>query len=197
MGAAADGSIVIAGHFVFHATQDGGATWAPINADLPSLDIHSFTRSLTDPSRMWAYLAEGGVYESTDGGRHWTKMNEGHVLSLTAIHAEGRDALLGIESFRGLVRSDDGGASWAAVGDPPVAPVTSLATTTDGTVIVLGGTDGVHRSDDRGATWRQILRAKPVLAIALSGDGSTIAAVDRDTSFYRSDDGGVTWPAPR
>src|SRR5688572_12413654 len=35
MAAAADGSIVIAGHEVFSASRDGGQTWAPIAADLP------------------------------------------------------------------------------------------------------------------------------------------------------------------
>lgn len=49
---AADGSIVIAGHEVFSGSSDGGATWAPIRADLPSLDIHGFTRDPLDPARM-------------------------------------------------------------------------------------------------------------------------------------------------
>lgn len=197
MAAALDGSVVIAGHDVLQASYDGGATWAPVDADLPSLDIHSFTRSLTDPSRMWAYLAEGGIYWSVDGGREWSKMYDGHIVNLTAIDDDGNDALLGIESFRGLIRSDDGGATWVAVGTPPAAPVTSLAASLDGGVLVLGGTEGVYRSDDGGATWRPILQTKPVLALAIAGDGSTVAAVDRDTNFYRSDDGGGTWLPPR
>src|SRR3972149_3139678 len=47
-----DGSIVIAGHEVFTASRDGGATWAAIRADLPSLDIHGFTRDPADPGRV-------------------------------------------------------------------------------------------------------------------------------------------------
>ena len=196
MGAAADGSIIIAGHDVFQASHDGGETWAPIETDLPSLDIHSFARSLGDPSRMWAYLAEGGVHESTNGGRQWTKVYDGHVIGLTAIRAAQRDVLLGIESVRGLVRSEDGGATWSAIGLPPVAPVSSLSATADGRVVLLGGTDGLHRSDDGGSTWRHILRTRTVLASALWGDGSVVAAVDRDTHLFRSDDGGASWPGP-
>ena len=196
MSAATDGSLIIAGHLVFQGSPDGGTTWAPIAADLPSLDIHSFARSLTDPSRMWAYLAEGGVYESRDGGRGWTRVYDGHVVNLTAITAGNRDALLGIESLSGVVRSDDGGATWTPIGEPPVAPVTSLTSTPDGQVILVGGVDGLFRSDDAGATWRRVLNSKPVLALAMAADGSTIAAVDRDTFFYRSDDGGVSWPRP-
>ena len=197
MGAAADGSIIIAGHQVFQASQDGGATWAPVEADLPSLDIHAFARSLGDPSRMWAYLAEGGVYESTDGGRRWTRAYGGHVIGLTAVRAGQRDVLLGIESVRGLVRSEDGGATWSAIGLPPVAPVTSVSASADGRVVLLGGTDGLYRSDDGGSTWRQVLRTRTVLASALWGDGSTLAAVNRDTDLFRSDDGGATWRGPR
>lgn len=196
MAAADDGSIIIAGHLVFQASSDGGASWAAIDADLPSLDIHGFARSLSDPSLMWAYLAEGGVYESSDTGLSWTKVNDGHVVNLTAIRRDGRDALLGIESFRGLVQSDDGGRTWATLGTPPVAPVTSAAATADGRVVVLGGTDGLYRSDDGGLSWRQVLKAGVVLAAAVSDDGSILAAVDRDTLFYRSGDGGVSWPGP-
>jgi photosystem II stability/assembly factor-like uncharacterized protein len=145
---------------------------------------------------MWAYLAEGGVYESRDGGHEWTRVYDGHVVSLTAMTSGGVDALLGVESLLGVVRSDDGGATWTAIGEPPVAPVTSLASTPDGRVILVGGVDGLYRSDDAGASWRRILKSKPVLALAMAADGSTIAAVDRDTFFYRSNDGGATWPGP-
>ena len=196
MSAATGGSLIIAGHLVFQGSQDGGATWAPIEADLPSLDIHSFARSLSDPARMWAYLAEGGVYESRDGGQRWAEVYDGHVMNLTATQSGTADVLLGVESIVGLVRSDDGGMTWRPVGDPPVAPVISLASTRDGRVLVVGGIDGVYRSDDAGSSWRQILRSKPVLALAIAPDATTTVAVDRDTSFYRSDDGGTTWPAP-
>jgi photosystem II stability/assembly factor-like uncharacterized protein len=196
MAPAPDGSIVVAGHLVFQASRDGGATWAPIEADLPSLDIHAFARSLGDPARMWAYLAEGGVYESSDSGATWTKVTDGDVINLTAIREADTDVLLGIDPFRGLVRSPDGGRTWVLTGKPPTSPVTSLAATPDGSVLVLAGPDGLHRSDDGGATWRQILRSRTVLAAAIEGDGSTVAAVDEDTIFYRSDDGGATWPGP-
>ncbi len=196
MAAATDGSVIIAGHLVFQGSQDGGTTWAPIEADLPSLDIHSFARSLSDPARMWAYLAEGGIYESADGGHSWTRVHEGSVTNLTATRDERGDTLLGID-LRGLVRSGDGGRTWTVVGTPPVAPVISLAATADGRVIVLGATDGLYRADDSGASWRQILQGGPFLAVAVWSDGSTIAAVDGDTDFYRSDDGGATWPGVR
>jgi photosystem II stability/assembly factor-like uncharacterized protein len=196
MAAAADGSIVVAGHLVFQASQDGGSTWTPIEADLPSHDIHAFARSLSDPDRMWAYLAEGGVYESTDGGTNWSRVTDGHVFALTAIRGRDADVLLGIDPFLGLVRSVDGGMTWRVAGTPPVNPVTSLAATPDGGVLVLGGPDGLYRSDDGGSTWRHVLPSRAILTAAISEDASTIAAVDEETLFFRSDDGGTTWPGP-
>lgn len=196
MSAAGDSSIVIAGHEVFQSSSDGGATWSSIDADLPSLDIHAFTRSPSDPSRMWAYLADGGVYESTNGGHQWTRVYDGGVASLVALEVGTGDVLLGLD-LRGLVKSSDGGRSWAVVGIPPTAPVASLAATADGKVIVVGGPDGLYRADDGGSAWRRVLDGGPFLAAAVSPDGSTIAAVDSETDFYRSDDGGATWPGAR
>jgi photosystem II stability/assembly factor-like uncharacterized protein len=188
--------LVIAGHLVFQESRDGGSTWADIPADLPSLDIHAFGQSQLDPDRMWAYLAGGGVYASADGGSRWTQMYPGHVFGLTAVVADDADSLYGIDPFAGLVRSADGGATWAPAGKPPTSPVTSLAATADGRTLVLGGPDGLHRSDDGGATWHQVLKSRAVLAAAISQDGRTLAAVTEDTVFYRSEDGGTSWPGP-
>ena len=191
------GSIVVAGHQVFEHSRDGGATWSSIPADLPTMDIHAFAQSPSDGSRMWAYLAGDGVYESTDAGTTWTLVYDGDVVTLVALSPGERDELLGVEPFRGLVRSSDGGRTWNQVGEPPASPVTTLAASRDGRVLLLGATSGLYRSDDGGRSWRRILATGTVLAAALSADGSVVGAVDQGTRFYRSDDGGVTWPGPR
>lgn len=43
---------------------------------------------------------------------------------------------------------------------------------------------------------RVSIAATSVTATAVSPDGEVVAAVSRDTAFYRSDDGGATWPGP-
>ena len=193
---AADGSIVIAGHEVFVGSADGGRTWAPIQTDLPNIDIHAFARDPLDPARMWAYLAEGGVYESTDGGNFWTKVYDGHIPFMTATTDGSSTTLVGIEPFSGFARSVDGGRRWTAVSQPEAFPTYSIAATTDGRVVALGTSDGLLRSDDGGATWRTIKLPSPGFAIALSDDGRTMAVVTGSTDVYRSDDGGATWPGP-
>lgn len=193
---AADGSIVIAGHEVFAGSTDGGRTWAPIPADLPNIDIHAFARDPLDPQRMWAYLAEGGVYESTDGGTHWTNVYDGHIPFLVATSDGSSVTLVGIEPFEGFARSADGGRTWSPSSQPEAFPTYSIAATQDGRVVALGVADGLLRSEDGGATWSTIALPGPTFAIALSDDGRTMAVVTRTTDFFRSDDGGRTWSGP-
>ena len=193
---AADGSIVIAGHEVFIGSGDGGQTWAPIPADLPNIDIHAFARDPLDPRRTWAYLAEGGVYESTAGGTHWTKVYDGHIPFLAATTDGSSVALVGIDPFQGFARSTDGGRTWIPVSQPEAFPTYSIAATQDGRVVALGVSDGLLRSEDGGATWTTIKLPGPEFAIALSDVGRTMAVVTRTTDLYRSDDAGRTWSGP-
>lgn len=192
---ATDGSIVIAGHEVFTASRDGGQTWRPIAADLPSLDIHGFTRDPADPGRMWAYLATGGLWESTDAGAHWMRVRDDNVLFPLAVRGNGGTRLLGVD-VNGLVASDDGGRTWAPVGTPPTYPMTALGATTDGSTLYAGSTDGLFRSDDGGRTWTRTSFSGSPFAIATSADGLTVAVVARTTEFFRSADGGRSWPGP-
>ena len=192
---AGDGSIIIAGHDVFTASRDGGQTWQPITADLPSLDIHGFTRDPADPARMWTYLATGGLWESTDGGEQWTRVRDDNVLFPLAVNRGRMTRLLAVE-VNGLVASDDGGRTWMPLGAPPTYPMTALAATSDGAVLYAGSPDGLFRSEDGGRTWFKTSFSGSPFAIATSADGRTVAVVARTTDFFRSSDGGSSWPGP-
>lgn len=196
MATSTNGSVAVAGHEVFQESLDDGRTWSPVATDLPTTDIHAFARSPMDPSRMWAYLAEGGVYESRDSGRRWVQVFDGDVFALVVVGSGPADELLGVDPFRGLVRSDDGGRQWRATGGNPASPVTSLAATSGAGTVLVGGPDGLFRSDDGGRSFRGVLASGAVLAVATAQEGDTLVAVTDQGLVYRSDDGGVTWPGP-
>ena len=193
LGAAPDGSIVIAGHDVFAQSSDDGRTWQEIAAALPSLDIHGFARDPSDPARMWAYLATGGLWETLDAGRTWGQVQQDNILFPVAVAGPSGTRLFGLTTD-GLASSDDGGRTWQNVATPELFPMTSLAATLDGAVLVAGGPDGLARSDDGGATWAMLPLEEQAFAVAVTAGGQTIGVVTRSTDFYRSDDGGQTWP---
>lgn len=188
-----DASIVIAGHDVLVASRDGGATWSPMRGDLPDLDIHGLTRDPANPARLWATLASGGLWESTDLGAHWTRVRDDRVFFPTAVRVGTLTRLLGVDGG-GLSASDDGGRTWTTLGSPPTYPMTAFAASADGSVLYAGSTDGLVRSGDGGRTWARTGYPGSAFAIAASADGQIVTVVSRTTEFFRSSDGGATWP---
>lgn len=191
--AATDASLVIAGHEVFMASRDEGRTWAPMETDLPDLDIHGFTRDPFDPGRMWAYLASGGLWASSDYGSHWTQVRDDTVAFPIAVRDGSATSLLGIDTG-GFVVSRDGGRSWTTGGTPPTYPMTALAATQDGFVIYAGSPDGLFRTTDGGGTWVPTTYTGSVFAVATTSIGDVVAVVNQDADFFRSADNGGTWP---
>lgn len=196
LGAASDGSVVIAGHDVLAESRDGGRTWQDIAASLPSLDIHGFTRDPGDPARIWAYLATGGLWESRDAGVTWERVLQENVLFPVAATTPSGTRLFGVMA-NGLAISDDGGRTWRNVASPELYPIASLAATSDGAVLVAAGPDGLARSGDGGVSWSKLPFDGQAAAIAVTAGGRSVGLVTRSTEFFRSDDGGQTWPGPQ
>jgi photosystem II stability/assembly factor-like uncharacterized protein len=144
---------------------------------------------------MWAYLATGGLWESTDFGSHWTRVREGNVLFPVAVRADSATRLLGVD-VSGVVTSLDGGRSWEPLSGPPTSPIIALAASTDGSIVYAGSPDGLFRSGDGGRSWTPSPYKGSAFAVAASADGRVVALVSRETEFFRSEDGGVTWSGP-
>jgi len=122
-----------------YRTTDGGMTWKKVLAGangatgcallaMSRLEPKTVYASMWDFRRQgWTFRSGGpgsGVFKSTDGGEHWSDINESNAKGLPA-KPWGRVAIavapskpqvvyanIECEKGRGLYRSDDGGASW-------------------------------------------------------------------------------------
>jgi photosystem II stability/assembly factor-like uncharacterized protein len=190
-----EGLMQIAGHEVYLESRDAGQSWQPVPNDLPGLDLHAFVTDLADPSHAWAFAVGYGLFETTDAGRHWDLRLAENVGALTVYEDSGQPVLVGLTQI-GIGRSDDGGRTWQPLGRP-AGQLASLAASVDGGVLYAGTTDGLQRSTDGGQTWRATGFANVALTIAIAPtDAQIVAVVDDETNFYRSADGGDSWPGP-
>ncbi len=189
-----EGVFQIAGHDLYLESTDGGQSWQPVPNDLPSLDLHAFTIDPSDADRAWAYAVGAGLFETTDGGRRWELRQPGNWPLLASHAGADGSVLLGV-SEAGLRQSTDGGRTWT-LRRAPGGQITSLATTADGT-IYAGTSQGLKRSSDGAGTWDPTAFSGVALTIAVSPtDPSTVALVDDQTRFFRSNDRGATWRGP-
>jgi len=158
-------------------TSDGGATWAPIADDLPSLAVDAIALDPTDPDRVYVVLFQYGLYRSDDSGEHWAQVFDGDLHVRTNIGADADRTVLLIDpldpqrlyltSDDGVLRSDDGGATWpvslggggatALVMDPQHPNVLYAAISSPASVAPPGfdpyRTQGVYKTVNSGDDW--------------------------------------------
>ena len=144
---------------------------------------------------MWAYLAIGGLWESSDFGSHWQRVRDDSVLFPVAVRDESKTRLIGVDAS-GLVGSADGGRTWTNLTTPETFPMTAFAATPDGRTLYAGSSTRLFRSADGGGSWAATAFRGSVYALATTPDGSAVAVVDRETNFFHSSYGGATWPGP-
>ena len=191
-----DDVLKIAGHGAYAETADAGRTWTPVPNDLPGLDLHALVVDPADPAHAWAYAVGFGLFESTDRGRHWVQRQLGDWPVLVVTRLSGTATLIGL-SVNGLGASTDGGRTWRSLALPG-GQLASLAAVADGSVLQAGTTSGLERSVDGGTSWQPTAFSRIAVTVAIApSDPQLIAVVDEATRFFRSDDGGTTWPGPR
>ena len=195
--------VYLAGHDIFQMSLDGGANWQPVPNNLPGADLHGFAMSPSDPSRLYAFAVDHGVFLSTDGGQNWQPLGGGQLPSdIMALATAGAnpETLYAGSMMSGLLRSTDGGKAWAASTNGLGSQgVRALAVDPTSRKTVYAGTkDGLFKSTDGGTSWSRLtFPGNNVVAIAVSPVRPNIVEVigvrDRDGLVYRSEDGGATW----
>ncbi|HVZ41154.1 MAG TPA: sialidase [Candidatus Kapabacteria bacterium] len=180
-----------------YKSTDAGESWT--NMGLPESErIAKILIDPTDPNtvyvavpgKLWSDSEERGVYRTTDGGRHWTKVLAGSNPS-TGCSMLSMDPTNPKTIYAGMWDFRRRGWTFRSGGEGPDAPSGS----------------GLFKSTDGGTTWKQLdeknakgLPPKPWGRVAVTVAPSNanvvyafIEAVPPLNALYRSSDGGKTW----
>jgi photosystem II stability/assembly factor-like uncharacterized protein len=184
-------------------STDAGATWqarSSIQGDTAA-DVMALAADPKHGEVFYVSTAGGGVYKTTDRGKHWQHVGENLPLgSITVIQVEPINTqvvYLGIE--QGFVfKSIDGGGHWVPAGGVAEAPIITLAIDAENPQRLYAGTSGqgLFRSDDGGTNWffkgKQIGLNVKRIALDLRGPQNTVYALT-DQGVFRSQDAGESW----
>jgi photosystem II stability/assembly factor-like uncharacterized protein len=211
-----DGALRTSGVF---KTRNGGASWRPIGAELPSADIGLVALDeaslFVDPTRPDAllYSTSGFAARSADAGASWTPLPPlPSCLRASSIAPEpASPSILYAAASRcselvcAAFESIDGGATWSCL---PLARISRVVVAPSNPAIVYatGFVDSVKehflwRSPDAGKSWAPIDRRLPfrlppyggALALAVDPSDAQRLFVANTMGVWRSLDGGAHW----
>jgi photosystem II stability/assembly factor-like uncharacterized protein len=182
---------------VLHISDSAGAADLEIQPGSPNVLFACMWHGQRKPWTIISGAREGGIYKSTDGGDHWTKLAGGLPGELfgrsnVAISAAAPNriyALIEAKPGSGLYRSEDAGATWSLVngsGNLITRPFyyTTLGVDPMNPDVVFIGDEGWFRSADGGKTFRP--------SPAPHGDHHDIWINPRNSQYMiQSNDGGA------
>ena len=145
---------------------------------------------------------DAGVYKSSDGGLHWTRLQPTRgwsVFSLAVHPTQTSVVIAGTEE--GVFRSDDAGTTWQQISPknhPHLKPIVSLAIDPSNTRIIYAGTTHLPwKTVDGGATWKSIhegmLDDSDVFSIAINSTNSRSLLLGACSGIYTTDTAGARW----
>ncbi len=166
----------------------GLPTGDPARKSDPASNVHAIydlAVAPDAPDRVFALVADAGVFVTEDAGGSWTQIGAGVVPTDTlfaAIDAHGQYVLVA-ESTAGLYGSDDLGQTWRRLsgeGELPDSGFRIVRFASKGEVYV-GGPDGVYRGE--GAfpfTWQKLIGVPSAFFLAVGSDGRLFLALGVD-----------------
>lgn len=185
-------------------TITGGQTYGSKRINV-SGRVSALAVDPSNPRRLLAGAAQGGVWLSTDRGASWSPRTDYQsTLAIGALAfdpANPRVVLCGTgegDAFwwlgQGVLRSQDHGATWQTLCTAPFVRDGFYSISidpSDGARVVAGTVRGLWTSGDGGATWRRA-RTNRCWSVARPHAGAEILAACSD-GVFRSTDAGATW----
>lgn len=198
-------------------SKDGGSTWVDASSGLRNALGNVLVRQLAiDPRRpehLYAGELGGSIFESRDRGDHWSLTWEGpeNVVGLETLKVE---PVLGmvyaVFHDYGVYRRPADGASWQIVFQGSRLPRLDFDSRLPGRLYLGAPEDGIYLSEDFGDSWTpanhgfrelgftavEVDLHEPGVLFAVADPDPDFPGFDRDSSLFRSGDGGRTWTSP-
>jgi photosystem II stability/assembly factor-like uncharacterized protein len=145
---------------------------------------------------------DSGVYESKDGGGHWSAlpgMRGLRIESLAMWSANSR--VLAAGTARGVFLTEDAGQNWRRVSDendPEMQDITALSFDPRNSKIIYAGTPHLPwKTVDGGTHWRSIrdglIDDSDIFSIRVNPERPELLLASACSGIYRSDDAGASW----
>jgi photosystem II stability/assembly factor-like uncharacterized protein len=147
--------------------------WHSLNDTLPDLGITAIAAHATQPETLYAYLGEGGMFRSRDGGAEWVKVDSGPREPVQAfLHSDMPGSMesgwLFAGTTRGVARSMDCFCFWGDAGElrGTVTAIDYDPSAPENVYAVIEGQ--LHHSSDGGETWVGLEIPQAITALTFS-----------------------------
>lgn len=192
------------------------ANWSPVAPNFfptnVSGQIHGISRVSqlkfhpTDPNKMYAISARGGLFISSNGGNNWTLAPGCDILpgmrlaSVCIDHTNDQVIYLGTGdhnyyySGSGVYKSTNGGATFTSSGLAGQLVVDMIMDPTNNQVIVAATQTGIYRTTNAGSSWTLVSTTRAFDDLKQKHPASRVLyAATTDSAFFRSTDFGSSW----
>jgi photosystem II stability/assembly factor-like uncharacterized protein len=196
-----------------YKSHDGGQRWTSMRSGLDDATISSVVNQLlfdpTDNNHMFLATTMG-VFETKNGGEHWTKRMEGmkEVLMVVTLGMDPtRPAVLYAGTSGGVYKTVNEAGHWEKVNNGLVSPdiikssralnVSSILVDPYEPDTVYAATlAGFYKTTDGAKAWVRIgesLADQMIFAMMLDRTKKGVVYIAGRDGVHRSDDGGATW----
>lgn len=194
-------------------SHDGGQVWRSMRSGIDDVTISSVVNQFVfDPAdNNHLFIATTmGVFETKNGGEHWTKKMEGmkEVLMVVTLGMDPtRSSILYAGTSGGVYKSIDQAGHWEKVNNglvPPEMVKTSRALNVTAIVVdpyepetVYAATlSGLYKTTDGAQSWKRIGESLPdqmIISMILDRSRQGVLYIVGRDGVHRSEDAGSTW----
>ncbi|HEV7232409.1 MAG TPA: T9SS type A sorting domain-containing protein [Bacteroidia bacterium] len=190
------------------------STWMPVGpfGDPSGGNAGRVNAIRFDPSSsssLWAATPDGGLWNSTNLGTHWSTLTDQLAVigssdvafepgNPQTMYLATGDGDAGDSYSMGVLKSTDGGATWNPTGlSWPVSQRSKiyklLINPLNKNVLMAASTLGIYRTEDAGVTWALVASSGTGVSDIEYRPGDTTIVYAVSSDFYKSTDGGKTF----